>query len=119
MARKSSAQTFGSYLKKLRTENGMTQEEIAKLLDISIAYVSDVERGSRAPFCDRDCRKLAKEFGVNQDEFLEIAHKSRPNYVLDGRNVSDTKRTLGARLGEAWDDLDDRKANAILAILAE
>lgn len=40
---------FGKKLRSIRKRRGMTQQEFAELLDISIDFVSLVERGLNAP----------------------------------------------------------------------
>ena len=37
---------IGERLKKARTEKGLTQEKLAEKLDVSIAFLSRIERGS-------------------------------------------------------------------------
>ena len=37
---------IGERLKKARTENNLTQEKLAEKLDVSIAFLSRIERGS-------------------------------------------------------------------------
>jgi transcriptional regulator with XRE-family HTH domain len=40
---------FGKKLRSIRKRRGMTQQQFAELLDISIDFVSLVERGMNAP----------------------------------------------------------------------
>lgn len=40
---------FGKKLRSIRKQRGMTQEEFAVLLDISVDFLSLVERGLNAP----------------------------------------------------------------------
>jgi len=40
---------FGKKLRSIRKRRGMTQEEFAELLDISVDFLSLVERGLNAP----------------------------------------------------------------------
>lgn len=40
---------FGQNLRAERLESGLTQEDLAERLDISVAYVSLLERGGRNP----------------------------------------------------------------------
>lgn len=40
---------FGAYIKKLRKEAGLSQEEFAEKLNIHRTYVSFIERGQRNP----------------------------------------------------------------------
>ena len=40
---------LGAKVRSLRRERGLTQESLAESLDLSIAYVSVIERGGRNP----------------------------------------------------------------------
>jgi transcriptional regulator with XRE-family HTH domain len=40
---------LGAKVRSLRRERGLTQESLAESLDLSIAYVSLIERGGRNP----------------------------------------------------------------------
>ncbi len=40
---------LGENVRAARRERGLTQEDLAELLDISVAYVSLIERGGRNP----------------------------------------------------------------------
>ena len=40
---------FGLRLKAIRTDRGMTQEQLAELLDVTIDTISKIERGVHGP----------------------------------------------------------------------
>lgn len=54
-------------LKELRQSAGLTQEQVAKLLDVDQAAVSNWERGKYAPV-RKYKERLAKLYGVSVDE---------------------------------------------------
>ncbi|MCM1246339.1 MAG: helix-turn-helix transcriptional regulator [Roseburia sp.] len=58
-----------SRMKELREEKGITQEELAFVLEISQQRVSKIER-NKAPLNDVLIVKCAKYFGVTTDYFL-------------------------------------------------
>ena len=41
--------TMGDRIKEIRKKNGLTQEQLAEKLDISVEYVSQIERGMKIP----------------------------------------------------------------------
>ena len=43
---------FGERLKEIRLQRGMTQERFAETLDISVDFLSLIERGKNAPSFD-------------------------------------------------------------------
>jgi transcriptional regulator with XRE-family HTH domain len=54
---------FGKWLQTLRRQAGLTQEQLAEATEISVDFVSLVERGINAPSFD-NLEKLAKARGV-------------------------------------------------------
>lgn len=40
---------FGRQLKKLREDNGLTQEELAEAIGVTPQHLSDIERGKYSP----------------------------------------------------------------------
>lgn len=40
---------FGRELRKLRQRRGLTQEKLAELVDLSVPYISHLERGTKKP----------------------------------------------------------------------
>lgn len=112
--------TFGSSLKKIRLSMGLTQEDIANVIGVSIAYVSDIERGQRAPFQDDDIKKLCKKFpdAMNYDEMIQLAKVSRPKFILETKNASSTKLSLGAKIQDMWPFMTDVQASRILDFIS-
>lgn len=82
--------TINEKLKKLRTEQGLSQKELAELLNITQASVSDYERGLR-PLKMSIIQAYAEIFGVDM-EYL--------NPISDGMDMHDILTVLFA--------LDDR-----------
>ena len=60
---------FKENLKRLRTERGWTQEQLARLLDVSLRSYTNWEVDGREPRYAVLVR-LAKTFGVTADELL-------------------------------------------------
>ena len=61
--------TFGEKLKKLRTDNGLTQDELAKYLYVSRTAISKWESGRGYPSID-SLKAIAKFFSVTVDKLL-------------------------------------------------
>ena len=60
---------FAKNLKKLRTQKGLTQLELAKKLDKDYSTVGKWELGQRSPAM-LDILKIADIFGVNVEELI-------------------------------------------------
>ena len=62
--------TFGEKLQKLRTRAGLSQDQLAKLLDVSRQAVSKWESGTADP-STTNLLAQAKLFGVSAEELLK------------------------------------------------
>jgi transcriptional regulator with XRE-family HTH domain len=60
---------FGIRLRYLRNQVGLTQEQLADAANISVDFVSLIERGINAPSFD-NLEKLAKALGVSAQELF-------------------------------------------------
>ena len=70
-------QRIGSFLKTLRMEQGLTQEQLAEKLGVSNRSVSRWENGRNMPDFDL-LMELARSFGVGIDELLDGERKPQP-----------------------------------------
>lgn len=78
--------SFQSVLKSLRTARGMTQDELAKKLEISRSAIGMYEKGSREP--DYETLELIADFfNVDTDYLLGRTNKTtvipQPSYYLN------------------------------------
>ena len=62
-------QDFGFRVKMLRKCSGLTQEQLAEKLHISISHLAKIEIGRNAPSVDL-VLEMAEFFGVTVDELL-------------------------------------------------
>ena len=72
---------IGERIKRIRKSNGVTQEVLAEHLDVSIGYVSQVERGITKISLDLlaaistvlgcDIAYLVSESAINSNEYME------------------------------------------------
>jgi transcriptional regulator with XRE-family HTH domain len=67
---KNEAQKLGENLKRIRTEKGITQGDIARALEMDKSFVSNIENGKTNPTL-ATITKLAKALGVSSDELLK------------------------------------------------
>lgn len=61
--------TFGNILKKIRQDNNMTQDELAKRIDTSRSNIANYENGKNMPSIDI-LEKIAKLFNCTTDYLL-------------------------------------------------
>jgi len=62
---------LGEKIKKIRKENGLSQEQLATKSKLHRTYISDIERGDRNVSI-RNIEKIAKALGVTISDLLSI-----------------------------------------------
>jgi transcriptional regulator with XRE-family HTH domain len=62
-------EAFGAQVKKLRTEQGMTQEELSQRSGLAIRFLQDVEAGNKQASI-KTVFKLADGLGIAPDQLL-------------------------------------------------
>ena len=108
---------FGNLLRQLRKDVRITLGQLAGFLDISIPYLSDVERGKRGPFAKDRIESIANFLGVDKGQLLAAAARSRGFFELD-TNVGPEGQRLGEALMRGWPPPAD-KAEIIYRILED
>lgn len=96
---------ISSNLKKLRTEKGLTQEELSKILNINRATYAHYETGRREP--DAQTLKLfAEYFNVSLDYLMGLTDIRNPYTSTDKiSNALDDDKELS----EFWNILKERE----------
>ncbi len=72
---KISKQEFGDWLRKARTEKGVTLRKFAEMVGKSPTYISKIERGDFDPPSEETIRTIAKELGQDENLVLGMAGK--------------------------------------------
>ena len=67
---KSEAQKLGDNLKRIRTDKGISQGDIARALEVDKSFVSNIENGKTNPTL-ATITKLAKAIEVSVGELME------------------------------------------------
>lgn len=77
--------SFGRFVRQRREELGLTVRGMAAELDMTPAYLSDIEKGNRyAPTKHMDkLRKLLKVLDDDEQAFLDLASANRGNQYED------------------------------------
>ncbi len=68
---------FGDALRKQRRNAEKTLGDVARLLGVSVVYVSDVERGNRRPFRNERILKIAKFIQADPTPLIAAADVER------------------------------------------
>lgn len=64
--------SFGEYLKRKREEKQISLRELARRLDLSAPYLSDVENNRRGPLTEERLITLVKELHLTEEEETEM-----------------------------------------------
>jgi len=68
---------FSAYLRTLRKRGGLTQEDLARALGVSNAYIHQLETGKIDAPTEERCRQLAQVLHVGPDEVWDVARRER------------------------------------------
>ena len=88
---------FGDALRRTRQDAGRTLGDVAKLLDVSVVYVSDVERGNRRPFSNERLLKIARFLNADPAPLIRAADVERGVIEYD---ISNAKPLEAAVVGD-------------------
>jgi transcriptional regulator with XRE-family HTH domain len=108
---------FGDLLRKTRKLSGNTMLDLAQHLGVSVVFISDVERGNRAPLTAEKILKLTEFLGVDPEPLLLKAAKSRGSFELDATGVSGKAQRVGAALMRGWSELKEEDLEKIARIV--
>ena len=75
--------SFGDELRKSRQDAEMTLGDVAKMLGVSVVYVSDVERGNRRPFSNERILKIAEFLDTDPAPLIAAAVSERGSIEYD------------------------------------
>ena len=70
---------FGRYIRRAREGREMTLTELARRVDVSIAYLSRIERERENPPPDRLVSALARALGLPADSLFAAARRLPPD----------------------------------------
>ena len=109
-------------IKSLRIKRGLTQEELAKKLNINSCTISRIETRKQSPSV-KTLKKIAKEFGVsieeltNEDERHQITivgDKKIEEWIRKQSNISYSLKLLMKRAIRDYGYIDIQKIVLIL-----
>ena len=88
-------ETFGKKLRELRINSGIGLRELARLIDKSPGYLSDVEHDHVPPPSEDVILKIAAALAADKRELLSVAQKMDPelsSYVAQEPEAADFLR---------------------------
>ena len=78
---------FGKKLKEIRKRKGLTQEQLADLMDMEVNNISYLEQGKHLPKKE-NLEKLCKALDVEPKELFDFGHmKTKPEIIKELTNT--------------------------------
>jgi HTH-type transcriptional regulator, competence development regulator len=102
--------TFGSRLRQLRRQAGLTQRDLAQRTGLDFSYLSKLENDRVKPAAADTIVRISRELGVSEEELLALTGKIPSDVRLAVGSTRAAQRFLLAaqqlRLTEAeWDQM--------------
>ncbi|MGD8520987.1 MAG: helix-turn-helix domain-containing protein [Desulfobacterales bacterium] len=102
--------TFGKILRKFRMQSDIGLRELARLIDKSPGYLSDVEQDNVPPPSEAVIVNMANALNVDKDQLLLAAHKMDPelsSYIAEEPQAADFLRMAKEKKfkGSDWEKL--------------
>jgi transcriptional regulator with XRE-family HTH domain len=115
------AKLFGGLLRDARESAGKSMGQLARHLDVTVPYLSDVERGNRPPLVDARIVAAATFLNTDPEPLLKAAAGARNAFQLNATNMSPEERQVGAMLARQWNEkqLSQTKIDKLLQLLKE
>ena len=108
---------FGEKIREARSEKGISLTELAKQLGVTKVYVSDVERGRRAPFNLMRIRQVSEILGCDPFDLYVLAVRSRGHVTLPTADISEEQSRLAAVLSYNWGGLNNDDVSKLIGAL--
>jgi transcriptional regulator with XRE-family HTH domain len=102
--------TLGEVVRELREKADLSLRELAKKIDVSPPFLSDLELGRRYP-SDETLQKIAKALKVTAEELKQHDHRIRDS-VADLKRLIESNPRLGFAFRTAVDELKQGKLTA-------
>jgi transcriptional regulator with XRE-family HTH domain len=112
---------FGDLLRRLRRKANRTLGDVARLLGVSVVYLSDVERGNRRPLSHERILKVAIYLEVDPAALMKAADRERGVIEYDIRKARPLEADVvgGLVAGLARGGITDEQLQSIQRILKE
>lgn len=101
--------SFGKRIKELRTQQRLTQRELAARVTIDVGYISKIEAEKVPPPSERVIERLALALGADKDELMALAGRApkdlEPIITRDAR-IPTILRRAGGLSPQDWEKVE-------------
>lgn len=102
-------QEFGQFIRDSREELKITLRQLARDVEVSPTYLSQIEQGNFAPPSEEKIKLLAKHLKLDEDKLMAMADKIpsdlKPIFTEQPKPVADFLRTAQGLSKEDWEKL--------------
>jgi L-glutamine-phosphate cytidylyltransferase len=88
------SETFGSYIRKIRIQNGIGQRELAKKISVAPSYLNDMEKDKRAAPKNELIKKLSNILKVDLKILYDLAGNSKKTIAPDIEELINSSPSL-------------------------
>ena len=110
---------FGEYMRILRIKHHEVMGDIAKLLGVTLPFLSAVENG-RKNVPSEWVEKIVEHYSLKEEEvseLLETIEQSKTQMKLDLKSASIFQRTAALQFARSFEDMDEETAKKIMQLL--
>lgn len=110
---------FGEYMRILRIKHHEVMGDVAKLLGVSLAFLSAVENGKKnvpSEWID----KIAAHYRLNESEVRDLliaVEQSKTQVKIDLKATSGAQRSAALQFARSFEDMDEETARKIMELL--
>lgn len=102
-------QEFGQFIRDSREKLNITLRQLARDVEVSPTYLSQIEQGNFAPPSEEKIKLLAKHLKLDGDQLMAMADKIpsdlKPIFTENPQPVADFLRTAKGLTPEDWEKL--------------
>jgi transcriptional regulator with XRE-family HTH domain len=100
---------FGQFIRDSREKLKITLRQLARDVEVSPTYLSQIEQGNFAPPSEEKIVLLAKHLKLDEDQLMAMANKIpsdlKPIFTEQPKPVADFLRTAQGLSNEDWEKL--------------
>ncbi len=110
---------FGEFIRVLRIKNREVMGDTAKLLNVSVPFLSAVENGKKNVPLDW-VDKLSQHYNLTNQEhdaLMEAIEESKTQYKIPASNAGTFQRRAAMQFARSFDKMDDETALKVIELL--
>ncbi len=113
--------SFGEFVRILRIKHHEVMGDMAKVLDVSLPFLSAVENGKKNVPADW-IGKIIEHYGLTeteQQDLRETVEESKTQYKIVTGKAGNNQRKAALQFARSFDEMDDETAIKILELLSK